>query len=338
MAKDSMIDDELDDSFLEWFSPRVDRKVMKGLMARTNYHGLLFFGAWLLLCIGSGALVALSLGTYWLIPAMFLYGSILCFSYAASHECAHGTAFRTRWLNETVFWITSLIFIEEPIYRRYAHAEHHTHTWFNQTDPQKPYGIPLRLAAYLNETFGITFYFDAANRLVRHSRGRFSDHETQFLGPVERGQVRRNSRLMLAGYSGLLIWGIAGPSLLPFVFYFIPRLLGGWLVTMHVNTQHMGMAEDFKDHRLTTRSIECGLLQQLLYWNMNFHIEHHLFPSVPFHALPKLNAVIKSELPKPGYGVLSTNVQILRAIFRQRKEPDFNLSRPAEIDAISAGK
>jgi fatty acid desaturase len=37
---------------------------------------------------------------------------------------------------------------------------------------------------------------------------------------------------------------------------------------------------------------------------MSFHIEHHLYPTVPFFALPKLNALLRDHLPEPG-GILS---------------------------------
>ncbi len=154
-------------------------------MRRTNTHGLLTLGIWLLLCIATGAIVGIARHTLWVWPAMLLYGGVLCFAYAASHECAHGTAFKSRWLNEAVFWFTSLVFIEEPLYRRYSHAEHHTHTWFNQRDPQKPYGNPLTLTRYLSGTFGLTFYLDAMRQLIRHSRGKFTPQELDFLPPLE---------------------------------------------------------------------------------------------------------------------------------------------------------
>ena len=51
----------------------------------------------------TGAVVWLSLGTWWLWPAMFVHGVLLSVpAYAISHETAHGTAFRSHWLNETV--------------------------------------------------------------------------------------------------------------------------------------------------------------------------------------------------------------------------------------------
>ena len=37
-------------------------------------------------------------------------------------------------------------------------------------------------------------------------------------------------------------------------------------------------------------------LGRFLYVNMNYHIEHHLYPQVPFYALPQLNAAIREQL------------------------------------------
>ena len=38
-------------------------------------------------------------------------------------------------------------------------------------------------------------------------------------------------------------------------------------------------------------------ISRFVYWNMNYHVEHHMFPMVPFHALPALHAEIKDDLP-----------------------------------------
>jgi len=316
-----------DDRSDAWFAPTIDRGVLQGLMRRTDTHGLLTVGLWLLLSVATGAVVVFTRHTLWVWPAMLLYGSVLCFSYAASHECAHGTAFKTRRLNEAVFWFTSLVFIEEPLYRRYSHAEHHTNTWFNGRDPQKPYGIPLTFRQYVSGTLGLSFYFDAARQLIRHCTGRFTPAEREFLPASEIPKAIFNSRMMSACYAGLLLGGIAFLSPWPFILYFIPRFLGGCVVTLYINTQHMCMAEDLYDHRLTTRSIKCGWLERRLYWNMNYHIEHHLFPSVPFHALPRLNESVRDQLPPPLNGVIRANTDILKAVSRQRTDPRFNLSR-----------
>ena len=88
----------------------------------------------------TGYLLYRSESSLWFVPMLIIYGSIIALpAYALSHECAHGTAFRRRWINETLFWISSIIYYEEPYYRRYAHASHHTYTWNNGLDVQMPF-------------------------------------------------------------------------------------------------------------------------------------------------------------------------------------------------------
>ena len=43
----------------------------------------------------------------------------------------------------------------------------------------------------------------------------------------------------------------------------------------------------------TRRTVYMNPVLRFLYWNMNYHIEHHMFPMVPYHALPKLHEEMK---------------------------------------------
>ena len=53
------------------------------------------------------------------------------------------------------------------------------------------------------------------------------------------------------------------------------------------------------DHRLNSRTVYMNPVTRFLYWNMNYHVEHHMFPMVPYHALPALHEEIKDDLPAP---------------------------------------
>ena len=44
------------------------------------------------------------------------------------HECGHGTAFRTRWMNEVIYQIASFMIMRNPVTWRWSHARHHTDT------------------------------------------------------------------------------------------------------------------------------------------------------------------------------------------------------------------
>src|SRR6202012_5430013 len=57
--------------------------------------------------------------------------------------------------------------------------------------------------------------------------------------------------------------------------------------------QHAGLGENVLDHRLNTRTVRMNAVHRFLYWNMNYHVEHHMFPLVPYHRLAGRPAEIK---------------------------------------------
>ncbi len=108
---------------------RLDKKSLKIIARRSDRPGLLYLAQWIVGLILTGMLVGMALGSVWVWPAMFVHGVLMTVpAYALSHEAAHGTAFRTRRLNEVVFWVSSLLYMEEPLHRRYTHTNHHTYT------------------------------------------------------------------------------------------------------------------------------------------------------------------------------------------------------------------
>ena len=138
---------------------RIERRQLKSLARRSDRPGLTYLAAWTVAMALTGGLVWLSLGTAWVWPAIFVYGVVLTVpTYSLSHETAHGTAYRTRWLNETVFWFTSLLYGEEPLHRRYTHTHHHTHTWYAGLDSQMPFDTPLDFKGWLYDISGLSVH------------------------------------------------------------------------------------------------------------------------------------------------------------------------------------
>ena len=84
----------------------------------------------------------------------------------------------------------------------------------------------------------------------------------------------------------------------------------------------MGLREDVKDHRHSTRSIRLNPILSFIYWNMEYHIEHHLFPSVPSYNLPKLHKEIKDQLPEP-QTLLQAYKEIIPAVIKKSKDPNY---------------
>ncbi len=108
----------------------------------------------------------------------------------------------------------------------------------------------------------------------------------------------------------------------------LPNLFGTWLMIVHNTTQHAGLAENVLDHRLNCRTVYMNPISRFIYWNMNYHVEHHMFPLVPYHALPQLHQAIREDCPPPYPSILTAWKEILPAILRQVKDPGYHVKRP----------
>jgi len=66
---------------------------------------------------------------------------------------------------------------------------------------------------------------------------------------------------------------------------------------------------------------------------MNNHVEHHMFPMVPYHALPALHADMRADTPPPYPGVWAAYREIIPALLRQAKDPSWFVQRNLPTDA-----
>ena len=115
--------------------------------------------------------------------------------------------------------------------------------------------------------------------------------------------------LFWAARAALLLWlapialSLALGSWLPVLLFGLPRFYGGALVWLFVVTQHAGMAVNVTDHRLNCRSLRLNPVLSFLFMNMESHTEHHVYPNVPFHALPRLRRLMAPYMPPPYRGL-----------------------------------
>ncbi len=103
-------------------------------------------------------------------------------------------------------------------------------------------------------------------------------------------------------------------------------------------TQHTGLAENVLDHRLNCRTVYLNPVNRFLYWNMNYHVEHHMFPLVPYHALPALHEVVKADMPTPYPNLLTAWREIIPAVLRQVKDPGYAVKRRLPAPAADRAK
>jgi fatty acid desaturase len=290
---------------------KLDKKTLKSIAARSDRPGLIYLALWLGSLCMTGALVYLNLGTFWIWPAMFVHGIFLCVpTYSMSHETAHGTAFRTRWLNETVLWMSSLIYMEEPLHRRYTHTSHHTFTWWAEKDAQFPFDTPMGLKGWITEITGFGILRFHAHVFWQLATKQYTDMMRSCTPEPEFPRMTRNARIMLAIYAAIA----AAPFLgiwWPVWLIVLPRILGAPVMLLFTLIQHVELQENSPSILESTRSFRTNLLAKFLYMNMNNHVEHHLYPNVPFHALPDLAEAVKDQVPEPDPGFFRSNWEVL---------------------------
>ncbi len=91
--------------------------------------------------------------------------------------------------------------------------------------------------------------------------------------------------------------------------------------------QHIGLADNVVDHRLNWRTVYINLINQWIYWNMNYHVEHQMFPMVPHHALPRLHELIKHDLPPANPSMWHACKEVWLVMLRQLRYKDHYLRR-----------
>ncbi len=246
--------------------------------------------------------------------AQLLYGTILVVPVCAmSHETAHGTAFRTRWLNDAVCWITSLVYLQEPLHRRYTHTQHHTYTWNTEKDAQLAGHLTMDFPGWLDEVLGFSMYRFHISALWTLAASRYSKTVLDCVPESELPKLTRNARLFILIYCVIAMLIDFGHMWL-FWFIVLPLLIGGVSMLLFTIIQHAEMQENTPSILESTRSFKTIWPASFLYMNMEHHVAHHLYPQIPFYSLPNLNQALKQQLPEPGPGFWRTNLELLSVV------------------------
>jgi fatty acid desaturase len=319
----------------EWYKSPIPRKQLKELMQRRDGPAIRDTALWLGLLVAFGILGCLTWGTWWAVPVFAVY-SLLYGGGSDSrwHEFGHGTAFRTRWANDWGYQLASFMILREPTLWRWSHTRHHTDTIIVGRDPEIPLARPPDIAGIFLNLLALKSGWAAAKSVIRHAFGHLTEAEATYLPEGERATVYREARIWLAVCAAIVVIAISTRSFLPlFLAGPIPSLLGGWFVIFMGLTQHAGLAEDVLDHRLNARTVYMNPVIRFLYSNMNYHVEHHMFPTVPYYALPQLHAAMKADSPPPYPNILAAYREIIPALIRQRREPTWYVVRPLPANA-----
>ena len=310
-----------------WYKAKIDRKKLKDLSKRKNLPGLIHFFFYFLFLFIFGYLAYITWGTWWSALFFFIYGTIYAFSVANWHETLHRTAFKTRWLNEVFYHISSFMCDFEGFRWRWSHTFHHTYTM--QTKSEYDYEIQVSRPTELLWFF--LNYIPFTDLLYPHRLIKYEvlKHAFGKLAPVvnisvpknQKKKIIWNSRLYVLIWINIFVFSFYIGSILPILYIILPTYYGKPIWFAVNVTQHLGAAIDTKDHRLSSYSLKINPILSFLYWKMEYHLEHHMFPMVPSYNLKKLQNELKDQLPKPFNGLYDFYKAVLPSVIKLATNP-----------------
>ncbi|HYK63829.1 MAG TPA: fatty acid desaturase family protein [Patescibacteria group bacterium] len=233
------------------------------------------------------------------------------------HDGVHYRLFRNRRLND---WTAEVVLawpnlISARAYRKNHFGHHRYLNTLQDPDWARRQGDPTwvfpqhwsRLATLMLRDLsglGAIYYLRLALMLLRRDTG------------VSRG-------FLVARYGfyvvvvAMLAW--FGAIHLLLMYWFVP--LFTWMtVIFRVRSIAEHSAIEGSTHAYAqTRSTRASLLEHIFVApkNVNYHIEHHFYPSVPFYRLPELHRVLMSRSDfKQGVHVTSSYLEVLRESVR----------------------
>ncbi len=311
-----------------WYRTPIDKKSLKPLLERRDAPALRDTALLYLLMASFATIAILLMPSHWSIPFWAAYG-VLYASAADSrwHECGHRTAFKTGWMNSTVYHIACFMIMRNPITWKYSHARHHTDTIIAGRDFEIALMRPPKAIHTCLNLLGIPDFIDACRRMGRHAIGRLADDEATFIPATQAQRAILISRIWLCIYAAVIALVFSLNSLIPLLLVGGPRLFGAWHFNMTGLLQHGGLDENVDDFRLNTRTVYMNPISRFIYLNMNYHLEHHMFPAVPYYNLPALHELLKHDLPPPTTSIWAGYKEMLPILWRQLRGEDVHLTR-----------
>ncbi|MER8581070.1 fatty acid desaturase family protein [Mesorhizobium sp. M1423] len=262
----------------------------RDLTARLDGSGIVRLAVHGGLVVVLGALIAARI-PFW--PLLVLpQGILIVFFFTLLHETIHETAFRTAWLNRAVAAVAGFLILLPPAWFRYFHFAHHRHTQDPDNDPELMAPKPETIGHYLRYLSGGPYWIGMARVFATNAAGRNRDG---FVPEKGRGKVVIEARLFLIGYAVLLAGSLAAQSALLLWVWIVPVLVGQPFLRAYLLAEH-ALCPHVANMLENTRTTFTSRLVRFVAWNMPYHSEHHSYPAVPFHRLPRFHAIIAEHL------------------------------------------
>ena len=260
------------------------------LLRRSNFAGWAQLATHLGAVAALGTLIALRVPLW---PLLLVpQGVLVVFLFTALHECSHRTAFRSERVNRAVAAVIGFLVLVPPEWFRCFHTTHHRFTHDPKRDPELATPEPRTWRQYLWRLSGLPHWWSMLRALAVNAAGRCTD---AYVPAASRAAVAREARAMLVGYGLLLAGSLLMRSDILVWLWVLPALLGQPFLRAYLMAEH-GRCPHVADMLANSRTTFTTALVRRLAWNMPYHAEHHAYPAVPFHALPRFHDLARAHL------------------------------------------
>mmetsp|Transcript_10355 Transcript_10355/g.13598 ORF Transcript_10355/g.13598 Transcript_10355/m.13598 type:complete len:377 (-) Transcript_10355:64-1194(-) len=266
---------------------------------------------------------------------------LVTMGHCAQHECIHNTAFKSKKVNTFVSWLVSLPRFTNPVWEKMLHKDHHTYTNDPARDPEIMSGhprnsLPGGFVAYLQKIMrigggylGLGVWSTRAAILFNCARGKVVGYSGFDPVPEKKAkrvkpELQRVCRIQLGFYvcvfGAIAAFDLWKPA---FCFWMLPMLVGEPMHAFFHIADHLNCEHDFKNGRANTRTTPAPYFISFNMWNMNYHAEHHLYPSIPFHKLPEAHKKLEGHFEHTSPSAIAMHKSLLSdwiPYFIKRKE------------------
>ncbi len=264
------------------------------LTQRSDLAGLRHLAGHLAAILVTGTLIAQTVPGWWLL--LPVQGVLIIFLFTLEHEATHKTPFASARLNEVVGHLCGFLLLLPFQWFRYFHLAHHKWTNIAGKDPELAFDKPSNLRAWLWHVSGLPYWIAQGQLVFQLAMGRANG---DYLPTSALPRIVAEARFMTVGYGLVLVSLTVSPVL--FWVWLLPVFIGQPALRLYLLAEH-GDCPQVANMFENTRTTFTSALMRFLSWNMPYHVEHHVFPNVPFHQLPQLHQLIKAELRETADG------------------------------------
>jgi len=313
VTRDDLLESEWDNQRKDWRRPPVEREVLKELSRRSTFNGLVRILLFAAIMVGMGIATAyVARVNIWLaIPFLYAYYFLYGFWVAIGHELQHGTAFQVKhqWINTIFLYLVQTLMWNSPRYAVVSHRLHHRYTMVRGWDPETDWPEVIttqwlrryfrRLILQILVVGAPAALYQDVKRQVERVAGRKDWMMREHCTDEDVAAIRWESAAILAAHAAVVAVAIVFRAWELIALVTLAWQIGRPFEQFWHATKHIGRPYNVNDHRLNTRSIRVSWFIKQIFWGLDDHVDHHLYPGVPSRNLPRLHTLIEKDLPEP---------------------------------------